>query len=176
VSIVLEYLKDHDWEGLRQRLDTLAGYVRAPLPSARVRNVAAQSFLSGAVTTLSFDVEDFNVGALHSSTNPTRLTAHIAGLYEIGTNLEWSANTAGERYVDFLLNGANVIARIRQNPAVGGDAEQNMVTLFRLNPNDYVEVRAYQSSGATLTILGNSYYTPVFWMVRHGGFANEGVA
>ena len=50
-----------------------------------------------------------------------------------------------------------------------------VTTIYQLTAGDYVEVRAYQNSGGALNVNSTANYSPEFWMVRLGGFVNQGV-
>jgi hypothetical protein len=135
-------------------------YVPGALPpalGARVWRSTAQSIPNGAWTPISFDTVRYDSGSTWVAANPTRLTCQVAGVYTITGHLIYSPNTAGsQRNAAILLNGSIYLAQ--QAPAVSGySASQytrvSVNTTYRLNVGDYVELQAWQDSGAAVSLL-----------------------
>ncbi len=126
------------------------------IPAAQAFNSATESITSGSgTTTLTFNSENFDTAALHSTTtNTSRLTAPVAGLYQVTGQVRWSANGAGSRFLAINKSGAGWVgADWRQ--AAGGTfniTDQFVTALTSLTAGQYVELDAYQDSGATLTV------------------------
>lgn len=158
----------------QQNFDALAG--QFPLgphqthhqiyPQARVYSSGAFSHnSSGNVLAITFDSErwDWHPAGYteqHStSSNTSRLTCRVAGLYEIGGWLAWDTNTTGVRYGYLRLNGSTTLAiEGGLSATAAGGYYMNLSTLWRLSVGDYVELAAFQNSGGTRTID-----TPEFW-------------
>lgn len=172
--ITLEHLGDGSHADRNFR--TLAAAVSPPVPQARVFNSAAIATTTAVVKVVTFDSERFDNGGLHStSSNTSRLTAPITGLYEIGACVEFASNATGYREVYFTLNGATAIA-VDVRPAVNGQATVlPLSTQYRLVAGDYVEVNALQTSGGNLNVNAAANYSPEFWMTRLAGYVNQGV-
>jgi hypothetical protein len=128
------------------------------IPGARVRHAAsAVTVTNNATAVLSYDTSDFNVGGVFSTTQPTRMTAPVAGRYLITASVRWASNSAGRRALALELNGtAAQIARSNVSPYLQGAAafnpEQTVGSVYQLKAGDYVEVWAYQNSGAPLDL------------------------
>lgn len=127
-------------------------------PAARVHNSGSESITNSTYTTLTFDSTDKDegtTGAQHStSTNTSRLTCQVAGLYLITVNVTWASNATGYREVFLQKNGTTVIADL-EHPASNGAATcQCLTTLAVLAVNDYVEVLVFMNAGVSLNILG----------------------
>jgi len=132
------------------------------VPGARVRRTAALTLTNDVAATISWDTADINVGGVFNSTQPTRMTAPVAGRYLIIATARWDTDTDGRRAMALEVNGGTVqIAR--SNVAgyfqrAGGMTtpyypEQMVEAVYRLNAGDYVEVRALQDSGGDLALL-----------------------
>lgn len=129
---------------------------------ARVYNSAAITINNGVVTTVSFNSERYDTDNLHSTTtNPERLTITRPGIYLVWANIRFSDNAAGFRQMVLVLNGTTVIASdIRAPVATGFGYDMTLATIYQFAVNDYVTVRAYQNSGANLTLPSVSNFAP----------------
>lgn len=159
-------------------VDDAAMTVGATLPavfgdfSARVTNTAALPVASGTATILTFDSERWDTDTIHStSSNTGRLTATTAGKYQITGHVEFSTGGTGQRYIGIYLNGTTVIAR--QDCSFTGAAgfmtsavPCSITTHYNLTAAQYVELRAFQTVGATLNINVSADYSPEFEMVK----------
>jgi hypothetical protein len=129
------------------------------IPGARVRHAAsAVTINSGSTAILSWDTVNFNVGGVFDPTQPTRMTAHVAGRYLIIATARWDSNVNGRRTIALEVNGTAVqIARSNVSPLLNGGAtfypEQTAQAVYKLNAGDYVQVWAAQDSGAPLNLM-----------------------
>lgn len=143
-----------------------SSFDRTPL-GAHVYNTANIPVLNGSAPMLTFNAQRTNDGAFHStSVNPSRLTAPIDRSYGIGASIEWAAAANGRRQLALVVNGSLVIqvAEADYTPAGGVPINLSVYTEFVLLAGDYVEVRAYQTSGGTLNVVANSAWSPEFWI------------
>lgn len=172
----LPRLRVGDWGHAASLIQRLARDVNPLVPQARVYNNAALTLTTGTVATLTFNTERFDSGSLHStSSNTGRLTAPVTGLYMAGAHVSFASNATGIRLLRVRLNGSTVIGT-QLMPAVSGDSTVVSVsTLYQLTAGDYVEAQAYQTSGGNLNVEASGNFSPEFWMVRLGGFVNQGV-
>jgi hypothetical protein len=141
------------------------------IPAARVRNTAAAgtSIPSSSLLTVTYDVEDYDVGALHNpTTNTGRLTAPVAGKYLITASVRWSQNTVGRRVLILERGGSlsDQPGRDTVSPNMSGSfgPEQTVETVCQLAAGDFITVIAYQDSGSTLTLENNGTTGPAFTM------------
>jgi Pentapeptide repeats (8 copies) len=130
------------------------------IPGARVRRTAAVTVPGNASgsTVLSYDATDFNVGGVFNSTQPSRMTAPVAGRYLIVATARWESNANGRRTIALEVNGtAAQIARSNISAfwftTATFNPEQTAEAIYKLSAGDYVEVLAYQDSGSALTLL-----------------------
>lgn len=155
----------------------LAQDMNPPVPQARVYNSANISHaVSGTEQVVTFDSERFDNGGLHStSANTSRLTAPITGVYQIGASIRFANNATGYRYIYLRSDGATVLGTDVRNATAGGIVTTITLSVcYQLAATSYVEVVANQTSGGALnmeTVSGGLE----FWMVRLGGYINQGV-
>ncbi|MDQ3649699.1 MAG: hypothetical protein M3458_05340 [Acidobacteriota bacterium] len=146
-----------------------AAAVAPATPAARVYRSTDQSIPNAVYTSLALSSERFDTDAIHDNvTNNSRLTCKTAGLYQISFAAVYDTNTTGERYLRVLLNNATIIATQSNRQSIAGDAIVAGPTLYQLAVNDYIELQAYQSSGAALLVKAYANYSPEFMMVKVG--------
>ncbi|KKL47479.1 hypothetical protein LCGC14_2335110, partial [marine sediment metagenome] len=137
-------------------------------PAVRVTRLAVtgnQPINNATNTALNFDEDIFDTDTMHDTvTNNSRLTATTAGKYQITGNVNWVSNGVGIRQVWFLLNGTTIIALIRDSGHGATTVGQVLTTLYSLAATDYVELFVHQTSTATIDILRNADYSPLFMM------------
>jgi len=138
---------------------------------ARAFHNANQSIVTATQTAVALNSERFDTDTIHDNvTNNSRLTCKTAGSYLIAGTLSYANNTTGRRQCAIRLNGTTFIAGITVTAATG--ASETLLTcstLYNLAVNDYVELMAFQDSGAGLNVTTAANYTPEFMMVRLGG-------
>jgi hypothetical protein len=169
-----------------RNFDKLSRAVNHPTPQARVYNSGPPTISHNTTTALTFNSERFDHGDLHStSSNTSRLTAPVAGLYSaapvaglysVGANFRFAANATGQRYGALRVNGSTVIAEDMVLPGSAAVLPRLVLsTIWRLAAGDYVEVLAFQTSGGALDVETSSATSPEFWMVRLAGYENVGL-
>lgn len=124
----------------------------------RARMAAAQSVNNVTNTVMSFDAEDYDTDAMHStSTNPSRLTCNsqYPGLYHVGYYLAFAAGT-GVCAAWFTLNGGSTRFAYWQgmNSAANGPIA-NASDFIQMAAGDYVELNVYQNSGGAINVGGS---------------------
>ena len=140
----------------------------ASVPGARVYNSANISAADAGDTALTFDSERYDTDGIHStSSNTGRLTCQTAGKYMISfTGYFAYAAGGGSRGFAIRLNGTTGIAIVRNSAVINvGDVTAfTLSTIYDLAVSDYVEVTAYQISGAALNVISSGNNTPEFMM------------
>ncbi len=128
----------------------------ATQPRAVAYNSAVQSVGDSSLTVLTLDSEDVDVGAMHStSVNTSRLTvpAGAGGFYVAFGQSSFAPNATGVRALELFKNGATALAYTQQISAGAGTlAAFNVLWAGVLAAADYVELRAFQSSGGALNV------------------------
>jgi hypothetical protein len=135
------------------------------IPAARVTRTGAQNIPRNSVTTLTFNSERYDTIGMHSqTTNLSRLTAPVRGIYAVTAQVRWEGVGSGIRCLDLRRSGAEVVAAQCWDAPTIVDPDQNVSTMVSLAPGDFVEVRALQSCCDTLPILKGSAFSPEFSM------------
>jgi hypothetical protein len=128
------------------------------LQSARYGCSAYRSGVSVGDATdvaIQFETSDevWDDAAFHDGVNKARFKAPTAGTYEVKAWAQFAANGTGRREIWFEVNGSDEYNRLRI-PTTGSAASTNIFTAceIELSANDYVVMRARQSSGSTLDV------------------------
>jgi hypothetical protein len=130
-------------------------------PQAAVYS-SGQNLATATTDTLSFtnerwDITPSGVAEQHSnSTNPSRLTCRVPGLYKIDATVKFGAHASGGRFAALVLNGSTEISRsaAAAYPEAGVAHGAVLSRTYRLAVGDYLTVQARQTSGSTLTVDG----------------------
>lgn len=131
-------------------------YLESP-PVASLYQVNTQSVGNGSATPISLDGSLIDTYSGHSvSTNNSRYTFQVAGIYLITGGTAWSPNTAGVRAASFRLNGTSLLigsqAILGTITSVGNNTNVPAVSvLTQANVGDYVELLGTQTSGGSLS-------------------------
>jgi hypothetical protein len=138
----------------------LGGVQIAPEPeqSVRATHSANQSIPNATFTVLTFDGENFDTAAMHSTTvNPSRLTAPETGRYRITFTAAWAPHSTGVRQSYIRLNGGAPYIGYDVRPAAPApfDTTTTVSIDYQLNAGDYVEAVVYQTSGGALNVFAN---------------------
>lgn len=141
-------------------------------PRAQVFNSAVQSVTNGAFVTLTFDTDDYNVGAMHStSVNTSRLTVPAGGdgLYIVIGSSRVSPSASTQTALQILKNATTPLRvnTIVQSTSVSNDF---LVTwVGNLVAGDFVELQAFQNSagainfGSTAKQVANTLSAVKLW-------------
>lgn len=152
----------------------VVGVMGAPAgpPRCRAYRAADQTVASGVITALAFDSERFDSHGMHDpTTNNSRLTCRLDGVYAGVFTVYWQASGTGERWLWFRLNGGatalGVIASPPQASVGAVTIQQCVLPPYRLVAGDYVECVAFQSSGGDLTVKYQPNYSPEvgIWLI-----------
>lgn len=180
MAFPLQVVADGDWQKVRQNTDATAQRLNPVMPNARVYNNAAITLTTGTAAFLTFNSEHWDEGNLHSTGGNTgRLTVPITGLYLVGGAVDFASNATGYRQLAIrvtAIGGGTTFIVADERPAVNGAATQITVeTMYRFVAGEYAELRALQNSGGNLDVSAAGNFSPEFWMVRLGGYTNQGV-
>jgi hypothetical protein len=117
-------------------------------------STATQTLTTGTFTAVALNAEDFQVGALHStSVNNTRVTIATTGKYLFVGAISYVPNATGQRIAVLRANGATYGEKL-DFPSNGGACTfmAQVTKLWSLVAGDYVELIAFQDSGGNLNI------------------------
>jgi hypothetical protein len=134
------------------------------IPAARVTNSADEVTRDHIGESLPFDSERYDTAGMHTTTNNSRLTAPVKGIYAVSASVTWSSDPDGSRFVGLKKNGDTFVAAQTQ-PAIAGNAtDQELSHQVLLQEGDYVEVRVHKVSGNPLAVLKFQEASPEFAM------------
>ena len=125
-------------------------------------NSTTQSVNDSAQTALTFDTEDYDVGAMHStSVNTSRMTIPTGGtgLYLVTANTSYAANAGSDRLITIYKNGSAWRKGPMFTPFNGTSAQTGLgVTAFmQLSAADYIEIFVFQGTGGALNFGSATY-------------------
>lgn len=123
--------------------------------SARVTRTADVAVPSDVLVTLTFDVERWDTANLHDPATPSRLTAPVAGTYQIDCQGAWKTNGLGWRNIGLWLNGSLMIAVDTENGSAEHFTQHAASTQFRLMAGDYVECGVSQYPVPSAVLAAN---------------------
>jgi hypothetical protein len=129
---------------------------------ANATKTANQSLANVTLTAVTFDGTDIlDTDSFHNpASNNSRMTipAGLGGKYLIQATIQFASNTTGGRELQIYKNGATVLQYVTTDAE--GSLTMAISGTYSLVATDYVEIRAYQSSGGALDIwASNSGYT-----------------
>lgn len=143
------------------------------LPSCRLHNSTNLAIPNAVGTALTFDTEYWDTHGFHSTmTNPNRITiptAALAGTYLVGASAVFANAAGGGRRIIYLSAVGTPYAYNEAAPTAAAFPGFTPVMLIGLAAGQYVEVSAYQDSGAALNVQTLAQDSPEFWAIRLGG-------
>ena len=126
-------------------------------PSCRANRTTNLSVASSTTTYVAFNAADsWDTDSFHSTvTNPSRLTvpSGLGGKYLIIATASWANNSTGWRDLSIRANGSSDLAAARVGTGTANPyAISTITTVEQLAAGTYIEVTAWQNSGAALDI------------------------
>jgi len=126
----------------------------------RLFNSANQVIGTGGWTSFTFDSEDSDGDAMHSTGSRITIPTGGDGWYYIAGQIRWSASVTGARGLKFKKNGAasSKTGGLFEATPSGGAGATNLYcsTMAYLVAGDYIEMQGYQTSGGNLNAEPNS--------------------
>ena len=124
-------------------------------PLCVLEKTSAQSFTDNVFIAATFDVESIDNSGMHVAGNTSRMTATVAGWYQVSGGVTFPSNPTGVRRTQVTKNGVAVVSTISLL-ATSGYAMwvTTPLLVLRLNVGDYVEVVSMQNSGTALSVTG----------------------
>jgi hypothetical protein len=158
-------VKDRSLRGKDLQKGAVGPSERGDVPAARVYRTTDQASNGSGYAVVSFDAEAFDTDKLHSNTtNPTRLTAPIAGIYLVTGNLYWAAGT-GTRQTYVTVNG-DPNHGVDSNFVPATSRQESVAGLIRLEKGDYVELTGFEDAAGSIDVIGGTTgNTPTLSMI-----------
>ena len=119
------------------------------IPTARVWRATTQTIGTGASTAISFSSVAFDTDGMYDSSNATRITVNVAGVYLCTGRSAWSADPVNGAII-IRENGDTEFARVQ---IVEDHRTMGITDLRYFDIGDYVELLVRQGSGGDLTTL-----------------------
>lgn len=140
-------------------------------PSCRAFHNANVSIANNTWVSIPLNSERWNYQSMHStSTNNSRMTVPTgwAGRYLLTASIEFATAAGSYRQVRFLKNGSSASAVTAQAPSPFNHNEV-LATEIALAAADYMELQAWQATGAAINVVTNAQWSPEFTMSLVGG-------
>ncbi len=134
------------------------------IPAARVTNSAAELTRDRIGESLPFDSERYDTADMHTTTNSSRLTAPVTGIYALSASVTWSSDPDGSRFVGLKRNDDTFVAAQTQPAIAGHPTDQEVSHQVLLQEGDYVEVKVHQFSNSPLAVVKFPQASPEFAM------------
>jgi len=139
--------------------DAAGSQVLSP-PSCRVFTTAGQSIAHSSWKDVNWENETYDVQGMHdAATNNSRITIlnGEAGKYLVTASLSFVGNGTGTRGIRIQKNGAGQERRVMGlRPFATMFCTVTVSDFFDLAAGDYLEIAAWQNSGAALALQGSS--------------------
>ncbi len=137
-----------------------------PRPECQVYSAANISVTtSGTARLMTFDTDQYDTAAMHNpSSNPSRITMPVDGLYEVKAYVKFAADATGYRLLSVRLNSAGAIGSGtglvthgvgNAGATVDASISRSFTDIF--TAGDYIEIFATQASGGALNALGGRH-------------------
>jgi hypothetical protein len=119
-----------------------------------------QSISNATLTAITFDVEELDTDAFHStSSNTSRITipSGKGGKYLITGQVKFANNATGVRLFKIIKNNSGDGHDFEiPTSSVSGSFAITQSSILNLAVGDYIEIFAYQSSGGSLNVLADT--------------------
>jgi len=128
-------------DGTDWNADHVVGFV-----GCKVYNSAVQAVVSSTETPLTFDSEEFDTDGFHDTgSNTSRLTIPSGKAGKYCVHAGGFATSTGSPQVFFKVNGTT---RVRGGTEGVNDTNKNLATMVNLAVGDYIEIRAWHTTGS----------------------------
>jgi hypothetical protein len=137
----------------------------ATLTMASSWSLGSQSITTPTLTAPWGSSNTDNWSGHSNTTNNTRYTVPLAGVYELSAVLQMSGNSTGQRFGCFFRNGTAIAATVVEVGASGTNPSLIVVPPWQqaCAVGDYLEVGGSQNSGSTLTVgTAGTYFSIEF--------------
>lgn len=127
-----------------------------------LQSLANATFVGNAIKWDTVTTDSYTGWATGSN---TRYTAQVAGWYSVRGHITFVPNATGIRAVIVGLNGTNIAVSQNESSAVGAGGPPSVPVdhVLQMVVGDYIEVSAYQSSGAALNTQATYSWVTVKW-------------
>lgn len=145
--------------------------IKPVLSSAKLTRTSNMTIAHDTETIVQWTDESWDTDSYANLvTDNTKLIAPRAGIYSVYAAMDFAANATGIRVIHLLLNGSLI------SQGAFNNLETSRTTVFlpaqeyKLNANDYLQVRVLQRSGVSLDI-NIDFNTPCFGITYVGSLS-----
>ena len=131
----------------------------------RLYKSGTQTISTATVTAITFDSESFDTDGFHStSSNTSRITipSGKAGKYLFYGKIVYGASATVKYFQARLAKNGTLSELVEQDSQGQYQVTRQISAVFDLAVGDYVELMAYQETGANNTVAGATTYTTTF--------------
>ena len=129
-----------------------------------------QSIATATETLITWDSENFDTDAFHSTaTNTSRITIPTgkSGYYQINVISQWQNTSTNRRITYVRLNGTTKLVQAEVSTGVNSETGATIAYVANLTADDYIEVLVYQDKGSSVDFNGTAYGS--FFQVNYLG-------
>ncbi len=127
--------------------------------SIKVKIATNISLVTATTTQLTWETWLYDTHGMISVPYDWRLTCMVKGKYLVHTACNFASNSTGIRWIGIYKNGNSQVFT-SNNATVGTGTHLQAAIILDLDVNDYVHVKAHQTSGGNLDLkANNSYFT-----------------
>ena len=128
-------------------------------PAFRARRGSNQSCSHNTSTIIIFDTEEWDTDSAYDNSNGRfTVPSGEGGKYLFAVNLRFNQATSNRNAVDLLINGSSGGTTAFESTGNQYSSTGGTVT-YNLSAGDYVEAHYYQSSGGTIEVRNESFFT-----------------
>jgi hypothetical protein len=128
-------------------------------PAFRARRGSSQSVSHNTSTVIIFDTEEWDTDSAYDNSNGRfTVPSGEGGKYLFAVNLRFNQATSNRNAVDLLINGSSSGTTAFESTGNQYSSTGGTVT-YNLSAGDYVEAHYYQSSGGTIEVRNESFFT-----------------
>tara|TARA_A100000164_G_C21632165_1_gene641760 strand:- start:83 stop:646 length:564 start_codon:yes stop_codon:yes gene_type:complete len=134
---------------------TATGFGGTNTPAFLAYKTSNQSISNSSATKVTFEAEQLDSGSVYDTSN-SRFTPGVAGYYWIGAKWRYDTGTNFDTAQWRLYKNGSIISKV----TIPNDNSTGMTynQLIYSDADDYFEMYAYQNSGGSVSINGDSTY------------------
>jgi len=134
---------------------TQTGFGGTNTPTFLAYKTSNQSISNSSATKVTFEAEQLDSGSVYDTSN-SKFTPGVAGYYWIGAKWRYDSGTNASQASWRLYKNGSIISKV----TIPNDDYTGMTynQLIYSDADDYFEMYAYQNSGGSITINGDSTY------------------
>jgi hypothetical protein len=117
----------------------------------------SQTVATSTYTKVQFQTEEFDTNSNYDNATNYRFTPTVAGYYQTGSNIQFTGSVTGIQLV-LYKNGSAFKTLYAYGGGTGTNAGSSCL-VYCNGSTDYIEIYAYQGSGATQTVTATALAT-----------------